>query len=62
MLSAVIARDAVPDEDILLALQAAEAGSVLLHPTSVRGLIQESCVCGRQYNTAEELHEELTAP
>jgi NarL family two-component system response regulator YdfI len=38
---AVISRDATA-EDIQLALQAAEAGFVLLHPASVRGLLQDS--------------------
>jgi DNA-binding NarL/FixJ family response regulator len=38
---AVISRDATA-EDMQLALQAAEAGFLLLHPTSVRGLLQDS--------------------
>ena len=38
-INAVISRDATV-EDIQLALQAAEAGFVLLHPTSIHGLLQ----------------------
>ncbi len=48
-LNAIIARDA-SREDIQLALQAAEAGLVLLHPTSASGLIQESSL--RETNNA----------
>ncbi|MCU1255584.1 MAG: helix-turn-helix transcriptional regulator [Candidatus Angelobacter sp.] len=40
-LNAVISRDATA-EDMQLGLQAAEAGFVLLHPTSVRGLLQDN--------------------
>ena len=57
-LNAIIARDA-SREDILLALQAAEAGLVLLHPTSASGLIQESFL-RETNNAAEEFTEELT--
>src|SRR5579859_641435 len=58
-LNAIIARDAAP-EDILLAMQAAEAGLVLLHPTSASGLIQENAL-RETNNAAEEFTEELTA-
>ena len=58
-LNAIIARDA-SREDIQLALQAAEAGMVLLHPTSVSGLIQESSLRDMNANVAEGLVEELT--
>lgn len=40
---AVIGRDANP-EDMQLALQAAEAGFVLLHPSSVDGLLQSDAI------------------
>jgi DNA-binding NarL/FixJ family response regulator len=59
-LNAIIARDAAR-EDILLALQAAEAGLVLLHPTSASGLMQESSLRDTGDNITEELAEELTA-
>jgi len=59
-LNAIIARDAAR-EDIQLALQAAEAGLVLLHPTSASGLIQESSLRETVDNITEELAEELTA-
>lgn len=59
-LNAIIARDAAP-EDIQLALQAAEAGLVLLHPTSASGLIQENSLRDTSGNATEELAEELTA-
>jgi DNA-binding NarL/FixJ family response regulator len=59
-LSAIIARDAAR-EDIQLALQAAEAGLVLLHPTSASGLIQPSSLHHTRDNTTEEFAEELTA-
>jgi DNA-binding NarL/FixJ family response regulator len=59
-LNAIIARDAAR-EDIQLALQAAEAGLVLLHPTSVRGLIQERSFRDMNEDVAEGLVEELTA-
>jgi len=59
-LNAIIARDATR-EDMQLALQAAEAGLVLLHPTSASGLIQESSLRDTQDNATEELAEELTA-
>jgi DNA-binding NarL/FixJ family response regulator len=59
-LNAIIARDAAR-EDIQLALQAAEAGLVLLHPTSASGLIQHSSLRNTRDNATEELAEELTA-
>ena len=59
-LNAIIARDAAR-EDIQLALQAAEAGLVLLHPTSASSLIQESSLRDTNDNITEELAEELTA-
>jgi DNA-binding NarL/FixJ family response regulator len=59
-LNAIIARDA-PREDIQLALQAAEAGLVLLHPTSANGLIQKSSLHDTSSEALEELEEELTA-
>src|SRR5437868_5922821 len=59
-LNAIIARDAAR-EDIQLALQSAEAGLVLLHPTSASGLIQESSLRDTGDNITEELAEELTA-
>lgn len=61
-LNAIVARDA-SGGDILLALQAAEAGLVLLHPTSASGLIQESALQDTNNATEEleEFTEELTA-
>src|SRR5437660_4539865 len=56
-LNAIIARDAAR-EDIQLALQAAEAGLVLLHPTSASGLIQESSLRDTGGDATEELAEE----
>jgi len=53
-INAILARDAGAD-DLLLAVQAAEAGLVLLHPTSVRGLATEHLP-----PTAEDYIEELT--
>jgi DNA-binding NarL/FixJ family response regulator len=58
-LNAIIARDAA-HEDIHLALQAAEAGLVLLHPTSASSLIQHSSLRDSRDNATEELAEELT--
>jgi len=40
---AIISRDA-DSEDMQIAIQAAEAGFVLLHPTSVQGLLQNNAV------------------
>ena len=59
-INAVITRDAGPEE-LQLALQAADAGFVLLHPTSVRGLALESGPHGANDTTPEEWPEELTA-
>ena len=42
-MNAIISRD-VNSEDMQLALQAAEAGFVLLHPTSVHGLLQNNAI------------------
>jgi len=60
---AVISREA-SSEDIQLALHAAEAGFVLLHPTSVDGLLQNempgSNGISREYLAHEDLIEDLT--
>jgi len=60
---AVISRDASSD-DIQLALHAAEAGLVILHPTSVDGLLHnempESNVISREYPAQGDLIEDLT--
>jgi DNA-binding NarL/FixJ family response regulator len=58
-INAIIARDAGPEE-LQLALQAADAGFVLLHPTSVRGLALETAP-HEANDTTEEWPEELTA-
>jgi len=42
-MNAIISRD-VNSEDMQLAVQAAEAGFVLLHPTSVHGLLQDNAI------------------
>lgn len=62
---AVISRDA-DAEDMQMALQAAEAGFVLLHPTSVHGLLQNNAVAGMNDISGEDLApedmiEDLTA-
>ena len=54
-INAILARDAGPD-DLQLAFQAAEAGLVLLHPSSVRGLAPE----GYRHPSFEEATEALT--
>jgi DNA-binding NarL/FixJ family response regulator len=54
-INAILARDAGPD-DLQLAFQAAEAGLVLLHPSSVRGLTPKSY----RHPSLDEV-EELTA-
>jgi DNA-binding NarL/FixJ family response regulator len=59
-INAVISRDATLEE-IQLALQATEAGFVLLHPTSVRGLFPESPLAYSNDFGVEELAEDLTA-
>src|SRR5262249_15372421 len=53
-INAILARDAGAD-DLLLAVEAAEAGLVLLHPTSARALAAESLP------SANGMIEELTA-
>ncbi|HET8892052.1 MAG TPA: response regulator transcription factor [Candidatus Angelobacter sp.] len=58
-LNAMIARD-VAREDIQLAMQAAEAGLVLLHPSSVHGLVQQRTL-QEPDNVAGNFTEELTA-
>jgi DNA-binding NarL/FixJ family response regulator len=62
---AIIARDA-NIEDMQLALQAADAGFVLLHPTSVHGLLQNNSIAEIDEVSAdgiarENLLEDLTA-
>jgi NarL family two-component system response regulator YdfI len=57
---AVISRDATA-EDMQLALQAAEAGFVLLHPTSIRGLFQNSPLTDASDIGMEGPREDLTA-
>ncbi|HEX4603902.1 MAG TPA: response regulator transcription factor [Candidatus Angelobacter sp.] len=59
-INALIARDAGPEE-LQLALQAADAGLVLLHPTSVRGLMLENALPDTHDSPMEEFAEELTA-
>jgi len=54
---AILARDAGVD-DLRLAMQAADAGLVLLHPTSVRGLAMASFA---QARNEDPLVEELTS-
>src|SRR5580765_3282742 len=56
---AIIARDA-NTEDMQMALQAAEAGFVLLHPTSVQGLLQNSAIDQMRDISDEDMdHENL---
>jgi DNA-binding NarL/FixJ family response regulator len=62
---AIIARDA-NTEDMQMALQAAEAGFVLLHPTSVHGLLQNNAMTEMNDLSGEDLAdqamiEDLTA-
>lgn len=62
---AVIGRDA-DIEDMQLALQAADAGFVLLHPTSVHGLLQNNSIAeiddiSGEGITHENMFEDLTA-
>jgi DNA-binding NarL/FixJ family response regulator len=54
---AVISRDATA-EDMQMALQAAEAGFVLLHPTSVRGLLQDSSLADTNDLAVDGLSED----
>ena len=55
---AVISRDA-NTEDMQLALQAADAGFVLLHPTSVQGLLQNNSIAELNDLSEERLSEDL---
>jgi DNA-binding NarL/FixJ family response regulator len=56
---AIISRDA-NTEDMQMALQAAEAGFVLLHPTSVHGLLQDNATDEmREVNDEDMGHENL---
>ena len=67
---AVISRDA-NSEDMQMALQAADAGFVLLHPTSVHGLLQDNAIAkmndlsGEDFAqddlASEDVAEDLTA-
>jgi DNA-binding NarL/FixJ family response regulator len=59
-INAVISSDATSDE-MQLALQAAEAGFVLLHPTSVRGLLHDGPLSNSHDADTAELVEDLTA-
>ncbi|MBZ5493416.1 MAG: response regulator transcription factor [Acidobacteriia bacterium] len=56
---AIISRDA-NTEDMQMALQAAEAGFILLHPTSVHGLLQNNAIDEmRDINGEDMYHENL---
>ena len=62
---AIISRDASV-EDMQIALQAAEAGFILLHPTSVQGLLQNNGIAevndiSGEDLAREDLAEDLTA-
>jgi DNA-binding NarL/FixJ family response regulator len=58
---AIISRDATA-EDMQIALQAAEAGFILLHPTSVQGLLQNNTIAEVNDMSGEDLsREDLTA-
>jgi two-component system, NarL family, response regulator YdfI len=62
---AVIGRDANA-EDMQIALQAVEAGFVLLHPTSVHGLLQTNAITeindiSGEFVNQEDMIEDLTA-
>jgi DNA-binding NarL/FixJ family response regulator len=54
---AMIARDA-NTEDMQMALQAAEAGFVLLHPTSVHGLLQNNAMAEMNDVSGEDLADQ----
>jgi DNA-binding NarL/FixJ family response regulator len=54
---AVIGRDANA-EDMQLALQAAEAGFVLLHPTSVQGLLQHNAMAEMNDISGDDIAQE----
>jgi len=57
--NAIISRDSTA-EDMQLAIQAAEAGFVLLHPTSVQGLLQNNAIDQmRDINDEDMDHENL---
>lgn len=57
---AIISRDASA-EDMQIALQAAEAGFILLHPTSVQGLLQNNTIAEVNDISGEDLpREDLT--
>jgi two-component system, NarL family, response regulator YdfI len=58
---AVISRDA-NTEDMQLALQAADAGFVLLHPTSVHGLLQNNAIAEINDISGEGIAQEDLAP
>lgn len=57
-INAVISRDATV-EDMQLALQAAEAGFVLLHPTSVHGLLQNNSIAEMNDLSDEDIDHDL---
>jgi two-component system, NarL family, response regulator YdfI len=59
-INGIIARDASAEE-LQLAIQAAEAGLVLLHPTSVRSFVQHGALPGINDGPTEELLEQLTS-
>ena len=56
-INAIISRDA-NSEDMQMALQAAEAGFVLLHPTSVHGLLQDNALAEVNDLSGEEMDHE----
>ncbi|HEY2170336.1 MAG TPA: response regulator transcription factor [Candidatus Angelobacter sp.] len=58
---AIISRDANA-EDMQMALQAAEAGFVLLHPTSVQGLLQKNALAEINDISGEGIAQEDLAP
>jgi two-component system, NarL family, response regulator YdfI len=58
---AVISRDA-NTEDMQLALQAADAGFVLLHPTSVHGLLQNNAIAEINDLSGEGIAQEDLVP
>ena len=57
---AIISRDA-NTEDMQMALQAAEAGFVLLHPTSVHGLLQNNAMTQMNDLSGEDLANQAMA-
>ena len=58
---AIISRDSTA-EDMQMALQAAEAGFVLLHPTSVQGLLQNNALAEINDISGEGIAQEDLAP